>query len=208
MEDPMSFAKTAVSGTKRVYKALESSATGAPREGHWIARGLRDSCEVFGDLLIDPSFLAFLSTKRRVLRHAAALEMLADYRTNREALDEFLAAERDLFIRAGLPESLSVQLVDRVRNVIQNPPSESVEISRGLEELRQYACGQADRIETGRHRGLLGGMFGAISGISIVALNGGLLAATGGMSGAQCGASSAAGGLVFGEGVNVVRRSR
>jgi hypothetical protein len=202
----VSFAKTLLQRTTRVYEALERSSLGAPRERYWIRKGLSESCAALTDLLTDPEFKAFIEDERRRVAIEEGRALLAEYSKNRDALNQFLLAERDLFGRAGMPASLTEHLLRRCHDLIASPPRERTEISTALGDLQNLVCTQSDSLDQARRRGVVGGMFGVLGGLSIVALNGGLLAATVGLSGAQCAASGALGSLVAGEGYNTVRR--
>jgi hypothetical protein len=168
----------------------------------WIARGLRESCTILGDLQIEPDFLRFL----RGTLHAGSIEegidLLKQYSDNREALKRFLAAEADLLSRAGLPISATSDLIQHCETIIvQGRFNERADIAAALTDLQCYVCERAERAELNQRRGLLGGMRDVLGGLAVVVLNGGCLAATTGISAA----SMQLGGVVIADGYKNIR---
>jgi hypothetical protein len=134
--------------------------------------------------------------------------MLKECQHNRERLEGFLAAERDLLTRAGLPTSVVNGLIEKCRTVMVElryqggPP----EFGDALGDLQRSVCDRATRAEAGRRRGILSGMGEVFGGLSIAALNGGLLAISLGLSGAASATSMAVGSAVAGDGYVSVRK--
>jgi hypothetical protein len=203
----LSFAKTLLRGTKKVHESIENSSPRAPRESRWLTAGFRESCSVLGDLLIDPEFMRFVRSRRQTLTLEEGRVALADYARNRKALHLFLSAEGDLFAQAGLPTSIAEHLLRRCFEVtLQPPPVDRAEIADVFGDLRMYLCEKATLLEASRRRGVLSGVRDVFGGLLVAALNGGLLAATVGMSGAQCAVSVVIGGMIAADGYSSVRR--
>jgi hypothetical protein len=203
----MSFAHRLLHASRSVHEYLEDCAPGAPRESRSILAGLRESCLTLGDLVIDPELASFLRSRVGPLSIDDAQRVLAAYQENRQAMTDFLAAERELFIRAGLPVSATEHLLDKLRDVIKEPRAyEAGEMVEGLAQLKSYVCERVDRTQVSRNRAILGGLRDLLSGLTIATLNGGLLAATVGITGAAAAASVTAGGLVAADGYTTVRK--
>jgi len=203
----MTFSKTLLRGTRKVHECLANSANGAPRQSRWLAAGFRESCTALGDLVIDPEFRLFLRHTSAPMAIKEAMVALDEYRKNQEDLDIFLNAERELFQRAGLPLSASDHLVNRCRSVIvAGRYDERIELAYSLAELQNYVCQKADQLETGLRRGILGGLLNVFGGLTVAVLNGGLLAATVGLSGAASAASVLVGGVIAADGYTTVRK--
>jgi hypothetical protein len=198
----MSYGKELIRATITVNKCLENSAPSAPRESKWLARGLRTSCDTIGDLLVDVEFAGFLRFARGQETLRTSSEMLKECQHNRERLERFLASERDLLTRAGLPTSVVDGLIEKCRTVMvelrykDGPP----EFGDALGELQRYVCDRARQAEAGRRRGILGGMGDLFGGLTVATLNGGLLAASLGLTGAASAASIAVGSFIAGDG--------
>ncbi|MCU0647988.1 MAG: hypothetical protein MUF00_08335, partial [Gemmatimonadaceae bacterium] len=79
-------------------------------------------------------------------------------------------------------------------------------IADGLMSLKDYVCDRFDRSETSRNRAILTGMRDLFGGLTAAALNGGLLAASVGITGAASAVSVAAGSAIAADGYTAVRR--
>ena len=203
----MSFANSLLRATKAVHECLENSAAGAPREARWIVAGLRESCTALGDLLIDPDLLRYFRSRDEVVDLNEGRRRIAEMRDNREALEQFLSAERELCSRAGLPVSATEHLIQRIRVVILEKREANIgAVVEELASLRDYVCSGFDRSATRRSHALLAGMRDVFGGLTIATLNGGLLAVSVGISGALSAASIAAGGAVAADGYGSVRK--
>lgn len=203
----MSFAKKLIRATKSVNECLENSAPDAPRESKWLARGLKVSCETIRELLIDTEFRRLLDGRPRGDDRTAAVAYLRECEKSADRLEEFLAAEHELFIRAGVPATLADTLIQRCRGVVVQLRYENVPLNLGstLTELRSFVCERSGRIGADRRRRVLGGMSEILLGITGASLNGGLLAATVGLSGAASAASMMVGGVVAADGFSTIR---
>lgn len=203
----MSFTRTLLEATNRVHECREHSAPGAPKESRWIVAGLRNSCTTLGDLLVDPELLRYLRSQDDPHTLEDARRLLAEYRESGTALARFLAAERDLFARAGLPVSATEHLLKRIQDVITEPRSyDRDEIVNGLTALKGYVCDRTSRTELDRDRAVLGGLRDFFGGLAVATLNGGLLAASVGLSGAASAASVVVGGMVAADGYTTIRK--
>src|SRR6266550_4335282 len=203
----MSFTKTLVKGTGKVHECLESSAPGAPKERRSLSKGLRVSCATLRDLLIAPEFTAYLAYADGVKTLADRVERLKQYAANVEGMRVFLEAERELLQRAGLPVSITNDLISKCEGIIVHARfRERAQIGAILAELRTYVCERSDTFDSTRRRGVLEGTVAVLGGLTLASLNGGILAATLGLSGAASAASMALGGFVAAEGYGEVKR--
>jgi hypothetical protein len=203
----MSFSKTLVKGTGKVHEYLESSAPGAPKERRSLSKGLRVSCATLRDLLIDPTFTAFLAHAESPKTLADGIGRLEEYSADAERMRVFLEAERELFQRAGLPVSVTNDLISKCEDIIVHRRfRERVQIGFILAELRTYICDRSDTFDSTRRRGVLEGTVAVLSGLTLASLNGGLLALTLGLSGAASAASIGLGTIVAAEGVGEVKK--
>ena len=146
---------------------MEQCPAGAPRQSRWITIGLRESCTTLGDLLIDPELLRFIRSQGETLTLDEGRHVLAMYAGNRDALDRFLRAEHELFVRAGLPSSATDHLIQKIRDVISQPAfHDRVEIADALGPLRDYVCDSASRYDVDRGRTILGGVRDVLGGVT------------------------------------------
>ena len=63
------------------------------------------SCEVLGDFVIDPELLRFVRDHDRVYKLEEGVALLNELRENRDRIEEFLAAETELFNQVGPPKN-------------------------------------------------------------------------------------------------------
>jgi hypothetical protein len=202
----VAFASIAVRATIKIHECLEHCPPGAPAESRWLARGMRVSCEALGDFVIDPELVRFVRDHDRVYKLEEGVALLNELRENRDRIEEFLAAETELFNQVGLPVSATAHLIQRCREVIVDGRyKDRSDITQDLVSLRRYVCAKADLLEAGRRRGVLRGMRDVVGGLATASLNGGLLAATVGISGALSAASMVVGGVVAAEGYATIR---
>jgi hypothetical protein len=111
------------------------------------------------------------------------------------------------FHRAGIPASASDHLIARCREVIIDGRfQDRLEIFDCLAELQRYVCDKSVQIDADRRRGSLGGFQDVFGGLTIMALNGGLLATSVGLGGAAAAGSGGVSGVVAAEGYGAVRR--
>lgn len=122
-------------------------------------------------------------------------------------MERFLEAEEDLFSRAGLPASIAHHFMQLCRSVIvERQYRERVEVENVIADLQRYVCETAELLEIAKRRGVLNGMVDVFSGLTIAAVNGGLLAPTSGLSGGFLTASMTAGSAIVSKGYDTVVR--
>jgi hypothetical protein len=167
---------------------------------------MRASCEAVGDFVIDPELVRFVRDQDRVYKLEEGVALLNELRENRDRIEEFLAAETELFNQVGLPVSATTHLIQRCREVVVDGRyKDRSDITQELVSLRHYVCAKADLLEAGCRRGVLRGMRDVVGGIATASLNGGLLAATVGIFGALSAASMVVGGVVAADGYATIK---
>ena len=108
----------------------------------------------------------------------------------------------------GVPFTVADNLLQRCRSVVvqlryDNPPRD---LGSLLGELQTFVCVRSGQVDADRRRGVLGGMGEVLGGLTGAALNGALLAATVGLSGAASAASMMVGGVVAADGLTTIRQ--
>lgn len=133
--------------------------------------------------------------------------MLSALQERRDEFEAFLRAERELLVRAGLPDGEVEELVEKCRTVVlERQYNDRKEVGEVLTELRDYVCVAGPRLDGRRRSGVLAGARDAFAGTLITVLNGGLLAQTVGISGAAAAGSMVIGGTVASNGLAEIKR--
>jgi hypothetical protein len=101
----------------------------------------------------DPELVRFVRDHDRVYKLEEGVALLDELRENRDRIEEFLAAETELFNEVGLPVSATTHLIKRCREVIvEGRYKDRSDITQELVSLRRYVCDKADLLEAGRRR--------------------------------------------------------